>query len=325
MTHPGTTSDTPLVRTMRSTARRLVSADARFSGYYRVLTTPILSEWYVRNRAPLRAARITTSTDLVIDGFPRSANTLARVLMDQIQQPPIQISSHLHTPRSILLAIRHDIPRLVLIRNPDDAVSSLLQQQPGVTPATAFRVYAHFYHTLLPLADQVVIADFPNILSDFAAIIERINSRFATDFGRREGVTAHSDTTFDHIDTRMALFDGSVGVDSAVARPSEGRLRPSDLLRDLPKGVQRKGPRPTISTTSSPPVKRMQKPTITVATTVSAELEHLAVELCERNLLQAYVHPFLTPDTALCGFRRTSRSWEDDGHHSCDAGGPTNA
>ena len=155
--------------------------------------------------------------------IPRSANTLARVLMDQIQQPPIQISSHLHTPRSILLAIRHDIPRLVLIRNPDDAVSSLLQQQPGVTPATAFRVYAHFYHTLLPLADQVVVAHFPNILSDFAAIIERINSRFATDFRTsREGVTAHSDTTFDHIDTRMALFDGSVGVDSAIRLPLGG-------------------------------------------------------------------------------------------------------
>ena len=39
----------------------------------------------------------------------------------------------------------------------------------------------------------------------------------------------------------------------------------------------------------------MQKPTITVATTVSAELGQPAVELCERNLLQAYVHPF--PDT----------------------------
>jgi len=64
-------------------------------------------------------------TDLHIAGFPRTANTFAVGLIKKLL-PQVNIANHIHTKATIKLAIKNDVPTLVLIRDPREAVSSII-------------------------------------------------------------------------------------------------------------------------------------------------------------------------------------------------------
>ncbi len=64
------------------------------------------------------------STELVIEGFPRSANSFSVTAFRRLQQKKVNIAHHHHVPAQIIKAINLQIPILVLIRSPKDAVIS---------------------------------------------------------------------------------------------------------------------------------------------------------------------------------------------------------
>src|SRR5215211_5813810 len=70
---------------------------------------------------------VTPDTQLVIEGFPRSGNSFARsaFVMAQSESPgKIRIAHHMHVPAQVVRAARWQIPTLVVIRRPRDAVLS---------------------------------------------------------------------------------------------------------------------------------------------------------------------------------------------------------
>src|ERR671920_2182155 len=79
----------------------------------------------LRTRKDLTRA-VTPDTQLVIEGFPRSGNSFARRAFIMAQDEPQiknHIAHHLHVPAQVVQAARWQIPTLVLIRRPRDAVS----------------------------------------------------------------------------------------------------------------------------------------------------------------------------------------------------------
>lgn len=127
---------------------------------------------------------VARDTQLVIEGFPRSGNSFARrafVLAQSENFDTRRIAHHLHVPAQVVQAARWQIPTLVLIRNPRDAVLSFALWDP-ISIDDALRYYISFYETVEDYRDAYVLGDFEEVTKDFGPVIKRINDKFRTTF-----------------------------------------------------------------------------------------------------------------------------------------------
>jgi hypothetical protein len=140
---------------------------------------------------PLARARhgdnvLADETELLIDGFPRSASTFAVVGFQLAQPRPVRLAHHLHVPAHIIAAIRMGTPTLVTIRNPEDVVVSAVIREPFLTPRHVVAAYTRFYRALLPYRAEFVVAEFKETTTRLGDVIDRLNRRFGTEFRRFE-------------------------------------------------------------------------------------------------------------------------------------------
>jgi hypothetical protein len=122
------------------------------------------------------------STELVIEGFPRSANSFTVAILRRLQPKKVNIAHHHHVPAQIIKAINLQIPILVLIRSPKDAVISFKIYDSSISIAQALRTYISFYQEILNYKDKYVVGLFEEVISDYTSIINKINNKFKTNF-----------------------------------------------------------------------------------------------------------------------------------------------
>ena len=123
---------------------------------------------------------IGPDTQMVIDGYPRSANTFA-VYAFQIAQPdPVRLAHHMHAPAQLIEAARRRIPALVVIREPEEAVVSNAMFEEDASLAGALVSYERFYSRLLPFARAMVAGRFEDVTRGMGVAIDRLNKRFGT-------------------------------------------------------------------------------------------------------------------------------------------------
>lgn len=163
----------------------------------------------------------SSDKELVIEGFPRSANTFSVVAFRQAQQRHVPMAHHLHVEAQIIQGVRKGKPVIVLIRNPVDAVKSLLIRHQHIDPAWAFRRYYLFYKTVLRLEEHVVIADFSAVTSDFGSVIRRVNKKFGTYYDIFQHTKENVANVFRDVELINDRLDN--GKESHVARPSKRR------------------------------------------------------------------------------------------------------
>jgi hypothetical protein len=123
--------------------------------------------------------------DLVMDGFPRSANSWAEAafLVAQAGRGPLRIAHHCHAAAQLLAGARLGLPTLVLVRAPADAVLSYREMLDVPVPfAQLFADYVALYQPLLARQDRLCFAGFDDIVNDFGSVIRRLNRTFSTDF-----------------------------------------------------------------------------------------------------------------------------------------------
>lgn len=161
--------------------KRQVPADVRVRARTAVFRAPSLGAIWVPLDPRARANRIESRTELVLDGYHRSANSFAATQF-RLANPGVRVSSHLHSPRAIITACRRHIPAIVLIRDPYDAVPSLMQLMRGTKPASAIRMWIRYYSIAAPYLDAVVVADFDEVIGDFGKVVRRCNIRWGTRF-----------------------------------------------------------------------------------------------------------------------------------------------
>lgn len=138
---------------------------------------------------------VQKNTQLVIEGFPRSANSFSLGAIQSVQPQPLIIASHLHAAAQVIRAANLSIPTLVLIRQPAEAVISLKSLEFeisdrfqvdragwGVGLKSYLKAWINFYLKVLPYRENYVIGLFDEVTTDFGLIIEQINERFQTDF-----------------------------------------------------------------------------------------------------------------------------------------------
>jgi hypothetical protein len=125
---------------------------------------------------------VAAGTDLVIDGFPRSAVTFAVVAFQVAQRRPVRLAHHMHAPAHVIAAARLGVPCLVAVREPEGALISWVIREPGVTLAQGLYSYARFYEALLPWRGAFVVSPFEQTTTRLGSAIEQVNARFGTDF-----------------------------------------------------------------------------------------------------------------------------------------------
>jgi hypothetical protein len=140
-------------------------------------------------------------TELVIDGFTRSATTFAVYAFQLAQDTPVQLAHHLHAPAQLIRAARRGVPAVALIRKPEGAILSQLIQEPDVALPDALFAYARFYERLMPYRGSFVIGEFGQVTEDFGAVIRQVNERFGTDFAE----FTHSDESVREVFELSAL------------------------------------------------------------------------------------------------------------------------
>lgn len=126
---------------------------------------------------------IGPGTELVIDGYTRSATTFAVYAFQLSQDRPVRLAHHLHAPAQLIEAARRGTPALALIREPRGAILSQLTREPGVALQDALVAYSRFYERLLPYRGRLVTGEFEQVTHDFGTVVRELNQRFGTAFG----------------------------------------------------------------------------------------------------------------------------------------------
>lgn len=133
---------------------------------------------------PLRRWRapgtvLESATDLVIEGFPRSANTWAEAVIRQAA-PRLNLAHHAHAAAHVMAAVQANVPVMVMYRAPDAAIASLLAMYgPRVSARAAFADYAAFYSGVLQLDPaRYLPVSFAQITQSPEAVIHHLVQHF---------------------------------------------------------------------------------------------------------------------------------------------------
>ena len=160
---------------------------------------------------------IKPDTDLVIEGFPRSGNTFSVVAFESVNSG-IKIAHHLHATPQIFLAVKWGVPACVIIRQPIDAVKSLLVREQGLLPAAVLKGYVEFYSDIIGVKDHILIATFDEVATDFGKVIERINKKFNKQYLSFEHTPERVGKVFKKIKEINERIDA--GSDTTIAMPN---------------------------------------------------------------------------------------------------------
>ena len=213
-----TLSRTPGVRRARHVVRTFVSE------------RPAIYLPFARRKYPGPSPQVMgASTELVIDGYTRSASTFAVYALQLAQDRPLRLAHHLHAPAQLIAAARADVPALLVIREPRGAILSQLVREPGVAMRDALLAYVRFHRSLRPHRDRFVVGEFHTITHDFGSVIRKLNHRFGLSLREFDSTEQNLTECFAMIEQRGSLSPTMLGFESGLVERAAAR----DELRSL--------------------------------------------------------------------------------------------
>lgn len=157
----------------------------------RVVTDPKARA--IRKDQPSKARAIRKDTELVIDGFPGSANSFAAMSFQGSQKRPVKLGHHTHAPAQIIKAVKLGIPVLLTVREPGAAVVSLTTRWPYISVNQGLQTYIEFYTKLRPYASKCVISTFDQTTQHLDRVVQAVNTKFGTEFDEIDLSKANTD------------------------------------------------------------------------------------------------------------------------------------
>ena len=182
---------------------------------------------------------VNAKKDICIEGYPRSANTYTVLLVEKYATRPLDIAHHLHLPAQLKYAVHYNIPAVLLIRKPSDAITSLLLREESITTENAIKWYIHFHRGLRRYRDRLIIWEFDALVADpashlrdlsrrvnnFSIAIDQIeNETIFTEIDRLDRLTKKKEVKSD----QFALIN---------SRPGKGKREKKNQLREELRSV----------------------------------------------------------------------------------------
>lgn len=160
---------------------------------------------------------------LVIEGYPRSANTFSVDMLNVLTADGqrLLMGHHTHKVANLRLAEIYDVPRLVLIRQPEDAILSFMIFS-GKPVATCLVKYIKFYSAVLTLEKPFQVAPFATVVTDFTRIVENLNTVLATPVPVSQNLLTDVQTAQERARARAEKTHGKKSV-QRVGAPSDAR------------------------------------------------------------------------------------------------------
>jgi len=153
---------------------------------------------------------------LCIEGFQRSGNSYLVNFFTMVN-PTIEVASHCHAAMQIHQALALQIPVVLLIRNPLDAVASLRTWNSKLSIGVALQCYLNFYYSVLPVQQQCLLVHFKTLICEGVdPVILNINHRFKTNFKL---------TNFGEVKTRTLIKEGEIEHDDLQTSPYPNLLK----------------------------------------------------------------------------------------------------
>jgi hypothetical protein len=137
---------------------------------------------YIPLRRRRRADTVAgPETEFILEGYPRCGNTWAEMAIRHAATRPLKMAHHSHAAAHVSYGLGLGIPTLVLFREPDQAVRSLLAMNArNLTAADAYREYLRFYEAVLALPrDRLMFASFEDVTLRIDRVIQALRDRFA--------------------------------------------------------------------------------------------------------------------------------------------------
>lgn len=120
-------------------------------------------------------------TALCVEGFPGSANSYTVAVFKHLKDG-LKVSHHTHSVANVKLALRYNVPSLILFRHPAEAIPSFVSRfRPGGVEATLR--YIGFYKFIASVSDRVILASFEEVTTSIGKVVARVVSEAALDVG----------------------------------------------------------------------------------------------------------------------------------------------
>ncbi|MEM7657136.1 MAG: hypothetical protein AAF399_13465 [Bacteroidota bacterium] len=163
----------------------------------------VFTRLQVGNLTPMVVSRkdllIQPETELVIEGFPRSANTFGVLLVEQHLEQNLHIAHHLHLAYQLEQGVQRGLPSVLLLRNPQDSIPSLLLRNAYLSPWLAFHWFRKFHEPLVAIKDQLLVWEFESLTQHPARCLQQLASDFP-DLLLGEEESVQADQVFQQID-----------------------------------------------------------------------------------------------------------------------------
>ena len=177
-----------------------------------------------------RWKKISPDKDICIEGFPRSANSFFAKAFRRYN-PTAKAAHHMHAPLQIIKAVEYGIPCVVLIRNPIDAIASVLVIDRTLSTRFAIQSYINFYERIWPVGNSVVISEFAETTQSPHRVVERINQRYGTSFYMEPITPDVKKNIFEQLQATQKELNQP---EHLVAIPTEAKARiKQDVLKEL--------------------------------------------------------------------------------------------
>lgn len=167
-----------------------------------------------------------SNTDLVVEAFPRSANTYLVSALALATNDALRIAHHLHDPVQLDRAARFEKPCVVILRNPLDAVVSWHLKRPEMDCRLMMAVYESFHAVILRHPQSPSFVSFEDVTGRTDATIKWICEKLLADHGL-EPIAADREAVFHRIDSlkqarkKSEAASGAASFELSVARPTE--------------------------------------------------------------------------------------------------------
>lgn len=136
----------------------------------------------------VRIKFFSRTTKFLLDGYPRSGNTFITHIAKHLLGEDIFIH-HFHAIAPIKIALNKNYPCYILIRNPEDAVTSYYLKKFALTKEVLPEIvnqrlleellneYIDYYSFVKEKRDKVNVINFKDIIENPFSVIEDINNR----------------------------------------------------------------------------------------------------------------------------------------------------
>ncbi len=117
------------------------------------------------------------STDLHLTGFPRSANTYCKQLVNEVF-PELNTVTHIHTVASLKIALKNNTKVILLLRSPLSTTTSLMMKYDYKTVCSVLYDYMKYHEYVVQNKEAIDIFTFEEVISSPYNLINFIKSNF---------------------------------------------------------------------------------------------------------------------------------------------------